>query len=99
MSKDNHTSISLFSKSDDIGKRGGQKSQIIDDVFYEWPLDQNLPLFYPLLVSFYTLQKLLETITPAPHLINISCECPLNKNLIAIGVIHKPRKKLMGEGS
>ena len=28
----------LFSKSDDEGRRGGQKSQKIDDVFYEWPL-------------------------------------------------------------
>ena len=29
--------ISLFSKNDDEGG-GGQKSQKIDDVFYEWPL-------------------------------------------------------------
>ena len=35
--------ISLFSKSDDEGGRGCQKSQKIDDVFYEWPLsDQNV---------------------------------------------------------
>ena len=31
--------MSLFSKNDDEGGgEGGQKSQKIDDVFYEWPL-------------------------------------------------------------
>ena len=29
--------ITLFNKNDDEGEVGGQKSQKIDDVFYEWP--------------------------------------------------------------
>ena len=31
--------ISLFSKNDDEGVRGGKKSLKIDDVFYERPVD------------------------------------------------------------
>ena len=46
--------ISLFSKIDDEGGRGGQKSQKIDDVFYERPLKIQIEIRF-VLVNIQTI--------------------------------------------